>query len=477
MPRLFALFFASLLLGCPGSDDDDSSAPADDDTTAGDDDTTAGDDDTTPGDDDTSVGDDDSAVGDDDDDVQSGVIGVEFTDVVSTGGSTRGTAYAMSNKIITRGGGVFAAWLDHESEVRMVRYDAAAGTFGAVEHIGTGTDNHGGPAVTLDSGGHLHVVFGPHHGPFQYRSTSVPLDITAWSDIETFGDSATYPSLVCDAADTLHLTYRGGDSPNGLLYQQRPSGGDWSDPVRIVDADVAPGYTQFGNPLAVAADGTLHLGFHIYDEDPSPGAGKALGYLRSPDGGTTWESVDGVAVPLPATPDTDCFVEQDDALDMRIGDLVLDPDGDPWLVAIHLEEPQHVQLWTHDGSGWLSYDPTPTFEAAFPDWVLCGGTMTFDEGGVLYLLATTAEAGAETWFGDPSHEIVLLTSLNGGQAWQVQQVSTTDATTSNWLPSIGRPFGPDSISVPSFLYTHGNKGDSLPTDDPTEIVFGRLVRE
>ena len=475
MPRLLTLIFASVLLGCPESDDDDSSAPADDDTTAGDDDTTAVDDDTA--DDDTTVGDDDSGATDDDDDVVTGVIGVEFTDVLSTDGSTRGTAYAMSSKVITMGGGVYVAWLDFGAEIRMVRYDVASGTYGAIEHLGTGTDNHGGPAITMDGGGHIHAVFGPHHGPFQYRRTEQPLDITTWTDVESFGDTATYPSLVCDADDTLHLTYRGGTSPNGLLYQQRPSGGEWSAPVRIVDADVAPGYTQFGNPLAVAADGTLHLGFHIYDQEPAPGAGKALGYLRSPDGGMSWETVDGVAVTLPATPATDCFIEQDAALDMRIGDLVLDPDGDPWLVAVHLEEPQHVQLWTHDGSGWLPFDLTPTFEAEFPDWLLCSGTMTLDEAGVLYVLATTSLADAETWFGDPSHEIVLFTSLNGGQAWQVQQVSATDAVTSNWLPSIERPVGPDPIGVPSFLYTHGNKGESLPTDDPTAIVFGRLVRE
>ena len=40
------------------------------------------------------------------------IIGVEFTDVLSTDGSTRGTAYAMSSKVITMGGGVYVAWLD-----------------------------------------------------------------------------------------------------------------------------------------------------------------------------------------------------------------------------------------------------------------------------------------------------------------------------------------------------------------------------
>ena len=400
-----------------------------------------------------------------------------FSKILSTGGSTRATAYGMSNKIITANGKVFVTWLDHVSDIRVKTYDVAAGTWGETVLLGKGADNHGGPAMTIDSRGYLYVVFGPHNGPFQFRRSSRPYDATKWEPVRRFGSGATYPSLICDADDTLHCAYRGGPSPSRLMYQRRPKGGKWSKPRAIVHPNVKPGYTQFGIALAVSADGVIHLGFHIYDQKP-PG-GKSLGYLRSRDKGKTWETADGAAVKLPATPKSHCFIEQGAKLNMRIGNLVVDADGRPWLTAIHHEKrPRSVTLWHHDGKSWKPRELLPDVQKRLPGRQVVGGVMTFDRDGTMYIACTVAKVGLKkTWFGHPSLEIVLLTSSNCGKTFAVTPISTADAKLANWLPSIERPFGTPGIAAPCLIYTHGGAGSGLKGGKGTEVVFVRLTRQ
>jgi len=409
-------------------------------------------------------------------------VTVQFSKALSLNGSTRATAYAMSNKIITAKGKVFVTWLDRIADVQMATYDVAKKQWTPPVLVGRGVDNHGGPAITMDSSGHLYVAYGPHHGPFQFRRSMRPYDASAWGPVQRFGLKATYPSLVCDGADTLHCTYRGGPKSWLLMYQQKPKGGRWSRPRVLVDPGGSYTYTQYGNPLAVAKDGTLHLAFHVYTEKKQlSGRGRALGYLRSRDGGATWETAAGEKVTLPATLKTDCFIERGAKLNLRVGDLVLDGAGRPWLAAWHIgTRPRTVLLWHHDGVRWRSRDLLPFVEKRLPGHELAMGTLTFDRDGVLYVAAVVRKAGGsdKTWFGHPTKEVALLTSVNGGKTFRVRPISTPDPTLPNWLPSIERPYGPRPIGVPSFLYTHGNKGTfgDCRSGAGTEVRFVRLAK-
>ncbi len=402
-----------------------------------------------------------------------------FSKTLSTIGSTRATAYAASNKIITAKGKVFVTWLDHVSDIRVKTYDVAAGTWGETVLVGKGVDNHGGPAMTMDSRGYLYVVFGPHHGPFQFRRSSRPYDAAKWEPVRRFGSKGTYPSLICDADDTLHCAYRGGPSPPRLMYQRRVKGGKWSKPRAIVHPNVKPGYTQYGNALAVSPDGVIHLGFHIYDYHQKIGAGKSLGYLRSRDKGKTWETIAGLVVKTPATPKTPCFIEQGPKLDMRIGNLVVDPEGRPWLTALHLEKrPRSVTLWRHDGKSWKPRELLPDVQKRLPGRQLVDATMTFDRDGTMYIACTVAKAGLKkTWWGHPSLEVVMLTSADRGRTFAVTPISTVDAKLANWFPSVERPFGPLGIAAPCLIYTHGGAGVSLKDGKGTEVVFVRLAKQ
>ncbi len=401
---------------------------------------------------------------------------VQASHSLSLAGSTRATGYGMSNKLLRAGNKLFAVWLDNVSVARVAELDLNSGQWGAPVLLGNGTDNHGGPTITRDSQGYLHTLFGPHHAPLQYRRSSQPDDASAWGPVETFGLKATYPSLVCDTDDALHVAYRGGSDRWRMMYQSRPAGGSWSAPLELAWTGQSVGYSQYGNSLAVEADGTLHLGFHIYDTAPGNSRGHSLGYLRSPDGGTTWENAAGISMTLPVSPASSCFIEQGAGLDMRIGNLVLDPDGRPWLAAVHIES-QTVLLWHHDGSAWLSIDLGPVLAAQIPGWVLVDATLCFDRHGALYVAASVAASTATTWFGDPSTEVVLLTSVDRGFSFASRLISNPDPTVSSWLTSLERPHGADPIDLPAFLYTYGNKGSGTTGGLPTEVMCIELERQ
>ncbi len=403
-------------------------------------------------------------------------VTVQFSKILSTNGSTRATAYMASNKIITADGKIFVAWLDHVADIQIKAYNIQNQSWSETVLVGKGIDNHSGPALTMDSDGYFHIVFGPHHGPFQYTRSSLPYEINQWDPVQHFGINATYPSVIIDADDKLHITYRGGPIPRRLLYQQKPKNGDWTEPVELVYPGVDSGYTQYGNPLMIAPDGTIHLGFHIYDMLPP--AGKSVGYMRSHDGGESWETADGELVNLPANPETPCFIEQGTELDMRCGNLAIDLEGNPWMTVFHNEaKTRTIKLWHHNGNEWKNIDLLPIVQKDFLEWEVLYSNIAFDKDEMLYSVSVIQNAHAETYWGDPSLEIVLLTSADKGENFKLTPISTVDPDLPNWLPNIERPFSPKPIGVPSFLYTHGGPGVGLTEGEATGVVFVKLQKE
>ena len=400
-------------------------------------------------------------------------LSVESSVVLSDHASTRASAYAMSDKILEADGKLFVAWLDFVADARVAALDTRTGEWSPPFHLGTGRDNHGGPALALDPEGYLHAVYGPHHGPFQYRRSLRPYDTSAWTSEERFGKRATYPSLVSDGAGTLYCAYRSSaTNPWRLLLQRRPSGGAWSAPVAVADVS-ARGYCQFGNALAVGPDGTLHMAIHFYDEHPP--AGHSAGYLRSRDGGETWENAAGVPLALPVTPDSDCWIEKGPELDMRVGDIALDGDGHPWIPVIHLgKRPRTIVVWYHDGVAWRSRDLLPDVQRTMPGRDLVEGVISLDRNGTLYALCTSDHLlleGGSTW-GNPAREVVLIYG-DVSRALRVLPISPPDPEKPNWLPSIQR----DPVGLPALLYTHGGPGQDNAGGPPTEAVFVRLRGE
>ncbi len=404
-----------------------------------------------------------------------GAIGMsqEFTQhTLSTTGSTRGTAYTLSNKIVSWGGRTHFAWLGNVAECMVATLDRNTGEWLGTWNVGTGFDNHGGPAMVADSLGYLHIVFGPHHGDIQYRRSARPNDASEWIDMGVFGKGATYPSLVCDSTDTLHCTYRGLGNPWQTAYQRKPKDGDWSDPVALVDAAVPDGYTQYTNALAVGQGDSLHLAFHIYDLHPA--GGKSAGYLKSADGGDSWTLADDTPVELPYTPDMPGWVEQGPDLDMRVGNVALSPEALPYFVIGHYKpKPGRAALYHWDGEDWVSRDLAPEVRALMPGAYIMHGTCSFDDRGVLYVAVSASERGS---WGDPTQRVFLLVSDDRGLTFETTMLSDADSPASNWFPSLERTTGHNRVSVPHLIYTIGQSGSNNAESLDTEIRAVTLDR-
>ena len=131
--------------------------------------------------------------------------------LLSRQGCGRATGYSESNKIVTWRRRTHVAWLDSPPEgfrVRIRSCDRGNGEWSPTVTVGHAHDNHGGPALTVDSAGYLHIVYFPHHHAMCYRRSRRPGDSSEWEEEVRFGERLTYPTLVCGPDDTLLLTAR-----------------------------------------------------------------------------------------------------------------------------------------------------------------------------------------------------------------------------------------------------------------------------
>ncbi len=356
--------------------------------------------------------------------------------LISERGSTRATRYAVSNKIVTVGEKTHIAWLDSVSETMIVTFDHATGQWSGPVRVGTGKDNHGGPALLADSKGSLHIIFGPHGGPFQHAASARPNDPGEWVKQPDFGADGTYPSAVFDAEDTLHIIYRGGEGgAKRLVYQRKPAGQPWSDVVELAAAPIKTGYTHYHSSLTIGPDQSLHVSYDIYFN----GSAQCAGHLMSRDAGGTWTLADGSSVSLPVTPDQDAFFKRSDA-SLGVYNLVCDRDGKPWISANHLE------LWHHDGAQWRTVRPALTAGITEKEEGSAGGAISINNEGNLH------------WFGSIAGKLWLLRSVDGGETFARMHVADPEPDRPLMGPNIERFTGHNRVKTPWLLYSAGVKG-------------------
>lgn len=396
--------------------------------------------------------------------------------VLSITGSTRGTAYTMSNKILTHAGKTHVAWLDQICKIYVRTYHHRTRRWAKPVYVGTGDDNHAGAAFAMDSKGYLHLAFGPHHNPIRHVVSKRPNASTSWVEQPSFGrTTATYPSLVCDAGDTLHACYRGsyaGERPWSLVYQKKPNSGEWSDPVKLVDPEGPPAYTQFENALHIDRGGTLFLAYHIVratGTDYNDIRGRGFGVMRSRDGGENWETVDGRALDLPTNPASPCVIEFDEGLDVRMGNVVTGGRGSLCFTLNRREGgAAETFVYARRKDDWRVVSLMPEAERLFgPCEMSDVCALSIADDGVIYAAAPVCRR--DGGWSDSTNEIALFTSRDGGETFSGYKISSDEPDASNWLPSLERQTGHNRVYVPDLVYTHGHIGEGCSPDIDTEI--------
>ena len=392
--------------------------------------------------------------------------------LLSDVGCGRATGYAEANKIVTHEGKSHVAWIDSPEEgfrVRIRTLDHDSGEWAPTVTLGEGYDNHGGPSLTMDSEGYLHVAYYPHHHPMRYRRSLKPNDTTAWTDEELIGKTTTYPTLVCAPDDTLILTCR--ESSKNVPWEAnryiKKKGGDWEGPHTIIRA-LHMNYAHFMEALAWDSKGTLHLGTRIYGGDPR--RGHTIGYMKSDDLGETWTRWDGSKIEMPATAETIDIVESSPkgpGIGLRAGAIAMDGNDVPHIICCQMDTlPSKTWIAKPGANGaWTQTDLAPFLPKKYEGWgVATPGEVVFNDEGTMYVVATLIQppdnADVSIW-GHPSSEPILFTSNDGGKTFDFELLTTPDPEVPRWLPNMERPTGHNRVTGrPGIIYTEGTRGDT-----------------
>ncbi|MEY3774760.1 MAG: hypothetical protein RLZZ129_1540 [Verrucomicrobiota bacterium] len=422
--------------------------------------------------------------------VQAEQSAVAAPTVLSNAGCGRATAYWEQNKIITVGEKTHVVWLDSDASgfhVRGRTLDRTTGVWSPTVTIGEAQDNHGGPGLTVDSQGYLHVLYYPHHEQFRYRRSTRPNDLSEWGSEIRVGEGLSFPSLICLADDTLLLSARRGyhDADGKPIesrqveqeFWRKPAGGEWERVTALIRSRYS-GYAQFAAALIPSPDGkTVHLNCRIYEGNPFIGGYQAytVGYMRSTDGGVTWTKADGTPLTLPVTADTIEVLAKDIGLagpQVHSGPLAVDAAGVPHhAYTARFGKDTRLYLATPaPGLGWTRRDLTPDLPAAVQGWVVTmtmGGGMSFSDSGRATIIAVVLNPSAEEYdtlkeWGHPTTEVVRLWSDDGLKTFQSEILSPLNTGQTHWLPNIERHTGHNRVpDAPGIIYTAGGAGEHL----------------
>jgi hypothetical protein len=399
--------------------------------------------------------------------------------LLSTSGSGRATGYSEASKIITAAGKTHVAWQDSNEkgfEVKIRSLDHSTKNWSHTYTIGDAQDNHGGPALVIDSKGYLHACYYPHSQPMRYRKSLRPHDASEWSKELQFGERLTYPTLLIGPDDTLYMTARrrGGRNQKWMLeFYSKPTDGDWSSATQLIEAN-EPSYAHFEVSLAWGPDHkTMHLATRMYGDVPR--WGYLIGYMKSIDFGKTWQRADTTPIELPATKHTlDKIFAVDpkqraayeNACALRGGSIAVDAENSPYLLYTTLKAdgtPVRQSWIAHaDGkSGWTKTLLNDKIKVLPQNWGLAmGAGLSIDEQNRMAVVLSMADdlKEPEMW-GSTSSEVVWAESHDGGKTFTSRVISSRDAGGPNWLPNIEKPTGFNQVpSNPNVIYLSGDRG-------------------
>lgn len=409
--------------------------------------------------------------------------------LLSNHGCGRATGYAEANKIVTHDGQTHVAWLDSPAEgfrVRVRTLDRGTGQLSPTYSIGEAHDNHGGPALTIDGEGFLHVVYFPHHDAMRYRKSKRPGDASEWEPEVAFGERLTYPTLVCGKDNTLYLTAR--RSFRGRPWQvelwKRPADGQWQRGLAIL-ASRHTGYAHFQESLAWGPDHrTLHLCCRFHEKTDGQGYGRlqTVAYLSSSDAGESWQRSDGAKVSLPATAESAEALETggvDRDIITRAGALAVSPDGWPQLVySVEHNGRSRLLVARPMGDGrWRRTDLTQFLPSSWSAWnLMAPAGVTFTAAGEMIVTAQIQRplSGESAW-GNRTNEVLAFRSRDDGAHFSCSLVSVLNEQRSHWLPNIERPTGHNVVGEsPAVIYTGGGPGTKNTELLSNDVLFATL---
>lgn len=400
---------------------------------------------------------------------------------MSRQGSNRGSAYLQGNKVLSlQDGSTLVTYLESDGSQVVVILEQLDRQLASLRRmvVGLAFDNHGGAAMALDSQQVLHIVYGPHGGPMQYRRS---LKASAWFELgaeQKFGGMLTYPSLVVDAKDRLWVAAREGSG------SQRAKGTMevWAMHARGVFHRIAKplvnrkvGYAAFNPSLHIDPQGRLHLTATIHEgtDERAYGHYQAITYLSSDDAGTTWKNAKQEVLKLPATvTEAGAMFEGGMSVKKIVSGGVVTTDASGQVMAhFHIEHVDQNRsslmlarldkgLWQLDDLRQLCEVPA-NHEFCDPG-VMCvhGTTITFASVMQNVALADRSPFHGAAW-GHPSNRVAIGRFNLSTRSGQFKLLPADGSLNGPyWLPNLQRPTrqGVAAAAPDTIICTRGNPG-------------------
>ena len=390
---------------------------------------------------------------------------------IDTLGSNRATAYPMQNKMVSSDiNGVRKTFIAYSKNTAIDSFETWqsmsvwVATFNHLTQviesntfIGYMYDNHGSPALTIDSNGFLHIVYGVHHNPVRYKKSVEPNNTTIWTpeerisaiygeldsnDVDLWNDYSlrvvkgefTYPIIKVDSFDNIHIV----GSLNSKTGYISKIGGEWTFPKIIYTATKS--LSRYDVMMNIIND-EIHILApdleYILNEDGLKRGDLDYHHYISNDYGETFDYY-GLAWSIA------------DGYGYGIGNISFDADGNPHFLVIKRDWGQKQGIWYNSliGFDWQShYLDIPSKNV----W----SAKMFHDGNDPIIVAQVNET-VEDW-GDSTNQIQLIRLKKDQQDYFLDKIiDLTEITTTtavlNWLPCIEEnetfsDFSPDDVNL------------------------------
>ena len=303
------------------------------------------------------------------------VVNLKKADEIDLGkawaGNTINTVIFRHHGVMTTNGYQFTAFYVDKTTIAVIKRRLVDNLIEKYDLLGEYNlkDAHNSISLGVDRAGHVHISYDHHSSKLKYRRSHKPLDIDSWSDeLSMTGENeqkVTYPTFILPQhGSPLLILYRDGNWKKGNAYLKYfdEDNKAWIDyPLPILSGAENKPWTSnayWNNPV-VDEYGCLHLSYvwrTDYFSSEQLVNNMNIGYAKSYDNGSTWQTVKNQPYKLPITQ-----VNSDVVWPVSPGSnlinqcsMAVDSKGYPHIVFYANDEngiPQYQHIW-YTGTIW-----------------------------------------------------------------------------------------------------------------------------
>lgn len=321
------------------------------------------------------------------------------------------------------------SWTGVNRCVKCAVYDHDTETWGEeiiLSHNSPSNDNHGTPALCMDSDGHVHAFFGAHNTTMRHAVTVNPRDNSAWAFINAIGSDTTYPNPVL-VGSTIYLFTRENTQQNLIRRKITGTGLSASVGAGQTVASFTGGRFYIGTTKAIGTD--IHI-FATYADSSDTFRRDIYHFVYDTTDDSVENSTGGVSTAVgsqpisKATADSSYLIFDQTTNSTSAPTFVNTPDG-KLHVAFHdgASSPYDIRHMVFSGGAWSSSTVATTTTG------VAAGAGGFTTGEIA--LVANSDNSVELWYADDDSSAYTFGGLakriirSSGGTWGSEETIAT----------------------------------------------------